>query len=90
VNTHRYRAAGSDAADRHVFMVFPRKRKICYPDTEAEIEHSVTHVYSTESFNIDTLNQAYVEECCFISRQPERGAVPAASCLQPCLVGTLR
>jgi len=44
----------------------PEKEKICYPDTEAEIEHSVTHVYSTESFNIDTQNQAFVEEYCFI------------------------
>jgi len=68
----------------------PEKEEICNPDTEAEIEHSVTHVYSTESFNIDTQNQAFVEECCFISRQPGRGAVSAASCRQPCLVGTLR
>jgi len=50
----------------------PEKDRICYPDTEAEIEHSVTHVYSTESFNIDTKNQAFVEKHCFISRKPGR------------------
>jgi hypothetical protein len=63
----------------------PEKEKICYPDIEAEIEHSVTYVYSTEPLNIDTQNQAFVEEYCFISRKPGR-----EQCRQLLLVSRVR
>ena len=35
----------------------------------------MNHVYSIESFNIDTQNQAFVEEYCFISRKAGRNSV---------------